>query len=379
MSFSGKQKKAALQEKREKDRLREQQEAARVKAMLVAQEQERERCRHEIHEPNGGAETAPMNDDDDDDGGIMPVRRNIGASKPPVASSAVAGPAPLSDDDDVGGIVPVRRNIRGAASAVASSATNSASAAPSSASSSATGASSVPLTLGASSSSANKLRTAFARESDELIEARKAASRLPLKREHLSSDGGTRSEDYYATEEVPIPVRPDWTGMTPAQLEANEAGYFNTWLENVYAKYGQERLNHFEHNLEVWRQLWRVCERSDILLVIVDSRQPILNFPPSLYHYITRTLKKPMVLVLNKIDLIPSETVNEWLEYFHATYPKLFVVPFTSFPAERMDKIDHLVKSKAKSVGNSNLRSYMRGVPDTKCVLILCCTGAVVA
>jgi hypothetical protein len=26
-------------------------------------------------------------------------------------------------------------------------------------------------------------------------------------------------------------------------------------------------LNNFEHNLEVWRQLWRVSERSDVILV----------------------------------------------------------------------------------------------------------------
>jgi large subunit GTPase 1 len=34
----------------------------------------------------------------------------------------------------------------------------------------------------------------------------------------------------------------------------------------------------FEKNLEVWRQLWRVVERSDILLQIVDARNPLLYF-----------------------------------------------------------------------------------------------------
>ena len=100
----------------------------------------------------------------------------------------------------------------------------------------------------------------------------------------------------------------------------------------------------------VWRQLWRVCERSDILLVVVDSRQPLLNFPPSLYHYITQTLRKPMVIVLNKIDLLPAQTVNDWIDFFHKRFPKLFVVPFTSFPTERRETLDGLVKSKAKSV-----------------------------
>ena len=34
----------------------------------------------------------------------------------------------------------------------------------------------------------------------------------------------------------------------------------------------QNKLSFFELNLETWRQLWRVIEMSDILLVIVDIR-----------------------------------------------------------------------------------------------------------
>lgn len=31
----------------------------------------------------------------------------------------------------------------------------------------------------------------------------------------------------------------------------------------------------FEKNLEVWRQLWHVRERSDIMVQIVDARNPL--------------------------------------------------------------------------------------------------------
>ena len=30
----------------------------------------------------------------------------------------------------------------------------------------------------------------------------------------------------------------------------------------------------FEKNIEVWKQLWRVIEKSDFLLQIVDARNP---------------------------------------------------------------------------------------------------------
>lgn len=36
------------------------------------------------------------------------------------------------------------------------------------------------------------------------------------------------------------------------------------------------RMTPFEKNLEVWRQLWRVVERSDVVVQVVDARQPLL-------------------------------------------------------------------------------------------------------
>lgn len=96
-----------------------------------------------------------------------------------------------------------------------------------------------------------------------------------------------------------------------------------------------EKLNtisYFELNLETWRQLWRVLEMSDILLIIVDIRYTVLMFPPYLYEYITNELKKDMILVLNKVDLAPPALVIAWKEYFHTIYPKLHILMFTSYP-----------------------------------------------
>jgi large subunit GTPase 1 len=34
----------------------------------------------------------------------------------------------------------------------------------------------------------------------------------------------------------------------------------------------------FEKNIDVWRQLWRVIERADVLLQIVDARNPYFYY-----------------------------------------------------------------------------------------------------
>jgi len=57
-----------------------------------------------------------------------------------------------------------------------------------------------------------------------------------------------------------------------------------------------------------------------------------MMFPPSLYKHVTETLKKKMILVINKVDLVPPPVVAAWVEYFKKRYPQLHVLMFTSFP-----------------------------------------------
>lgn len=41
----------------------------------------------------------------------------------------------------------------------------------------------------------------------------------------------------------------------------------------------------FEKNLEVWRQLWRVLERSDVIVQVVDARDPLFYRSADLEEY----------------------------------------------------------------------------------------------
>lgn len=56
-------------------------------------------------------------------------------------------------------------------------------------------------------------------------------------------------------------------------------------------------------------------------------------FPPSLYNYITESLNKEMILVLNKIDLAPAPLVVAWMYHFKENYPSLKIITFTSYPS----------------------------------------------
>lgn len=99
------------------------------------------------------------------------------------------------------------------------------------------------------------------------------------------------------------PVRPNWDySLAKDELEEAEQQYFKDWLNETYKQTdNQNHLGYFEHNLEVWRQLWRVCEVSDVLVVVADIRNPILHLPPSFCRYVTERLDKSLVIALTKV------------------------------------------------------------------------------
>jgi large subunit GTPase 1 len=64
-------------------------------------------------------------------------------------------------------------------------------------------------------------------------------------------------------------------------------------------------LTPFEKNIEVWKQLWRVIERSDIVVQIVDARNPLLFRCVDLEHYVKEVgSTKRNILLINKADLL---------------------------------------------------------------------------
>ncbi|XP_008190921.2 guanine nucleotide-binding protein-like 1 isoform X1 [Tribolium castaneum] len=177
----------------------------------------------------------------------------------------------------------------------------------------------------------NRYALQFYRETPSELKARKeeACKTIePVSEKELEID----SNDYFP-KDLGFPRRPPWSyELTTEQLEARETKYFNDYVNGILEKYNWKELSFFELNLETWRQLWRVLEMSDIVLHIVDIRYPAHMFPPSLYEYVTETLKKDFILVLNKIDLAPAPLVVAWKKYFEENYPNLHICMFTTLP-----------------------------------------------
>ncbi|EMR08604.2 hypothetical protein PNEG_03080 [Pneumocystis murina B123] len=144
-----------------------------------------------------------------------------------------------------------------------------------------------------------------------------------------------------------IPRRPYWDSKTTAEeLERNEKEAFLNWrrklafLQENYNLY----LTPFERNLEVWRQLWRVIEKCDLIVQIVDARNPLLYKSKDLESYVEEMNKKNFLLI-NKADLLTEKQREYWADYF-----KMKGISYTFFSAvAKKSNDDQYINKKHKN------------------------------
>ncbi|XP_020203425.1 GTPase LSG1-2 [Cajanus cajan] len=119
-----------------------------------------------------------------------------------------------------------------------------------------------------------------------------------------------------------VPRRPPWTPhMSADELHESETQAFLVWRRNLARLEENKKLvlTPFEKNLDIWRQLWRVVERSDLLVMVVDSRDPLFYRCPDLEAYAREVDEhKRTLLLVNKADLLPASIREKWAEYFRA-------------------------------------------------------------
>ncbi|XP_071450969.1 large subunit GTPase 1 homolog [Hetaerina americana] len=145
----------------------------------------------------------------------------------------------------------------------------------------------------------------------------------------LSDAEKTRIQDVQEKNKqfLQIPRRPKWDAeTTPEELHSRERDAFLDWRRKL-AIFQEENasngliLTPYEKNIEFWRQLWRVVEKSDILVQIVDARNPLLFRCEDLENYVEEVASqqgqgKKNFILLNKADFLTEKQRELWAEFF---------------------------------------------------------------
>ncbi|CAG8003497.1 unnamed protein product [Penicillium salamii] len=96
---------------------------------------------------------------------------------------------------------------------------------------------------------------------------------------------------------------------------AEDLGLLTTSRESVFSK-GQSK--------RIWNELYKVIDSSDVIIHVLDSRDPNGTRCRSVEKYIREEAPhKHLIFVLNKCDLIPTGVAAAWVRHLSKDYPTL--------------------------------------------------------
>ncbi|KAK2077926.1 Nuclear/nucleolar GTPase 2 [Prototheca wickerhamii] len=74
----------------------------------------------------------------------------------------------------------------------------------------------------------------------------------------------------------------------------------------------------------IWGELYKVLDSSDVVIQVLDARDPLGTRSRFLEHHLRNNAKhKHMILLLNKCDLVPAWVTKRWLHELSREYPTL--------------------------------------------------------
>lgn len=95
----------------------------------------------------------------------------------------------------------------------------------------------------------------------------------------------------------------------------------------------------------------KVVDGSDIIIEVLDARDPLgCRCPQVEETVLTSGKNKKIILLLNKIDLIPRDNLDRWLKYLRNEFP---TVAFRSSTQSQRDRlVNHSCNSAFSDVSN---------------------------
>ncbi|RLP65879.1 hypothetical protein L150_04655 [Candida albicans Ca529L] len=154
-----------------------------------------------------------------------------------------------------------------------------------------------------------------------------------------------------------IPKRPKWNkNQSKIEIDRQENLAFLSWRRELaqLTENNDLLLTPFERNLEVWKQLWRVVERCDLIVQIVDARNPLFFRSIDLDKYVTslsdpdNNKAKNNLLLVNKADMLTRDQRIAWAEYF-----KLKKINYVFFSAAKANELLEKEREELENIQNS--------------------------
>ncbi|TVY27128.1 Nucleolar GTP-binding protein [Lachnellula hyalina] len=95
-------------------------------------------------------------------------------------------------------------------------------------------------------------------------------------------------------------------------------------IDNGYVSSAREAIFNKGQSKRIWNELYKVIDSSDVVIHVLDARDPLGTRCRSVEKYIKEEAPhKHLIFVLNKCDLVPTGVAASWVRYLSKDYPTL--------------------------------------------------------
>lgn len=127
----------------------------------------------------------------------------------------------------------------------------------------------------------------------------------------------------------------------------------------------RERVFHKGQSKRIWGELHKVVDSSDVVIQVLDARDPIGTRCKYLEKFMKRQCPhKHMILLLNKADLIPTWASAKWLRVLSKEYPTLIFHSSLTNPFGKGSLINLLRQFKALHSDKKSISCGLVGYPN---------------
>ncbi|KAL2717896.1 hypothetical protein V1478_011772 [Vespula squamosa] len=116
----------------------------------------------------------------------------------------------------------------------------------------------------------------------------------------------------------------------------------------------------------IWNELYKVIDSSDVVLQVLDARDPIGTRSPPVEKYLkTEKPHKHLMFILNKVDLVPTWVTQRWVAILSSEYPTIAFHASLTHPFGKGSLINLLRQFAKLHIDKKQISVGFIGYPNT--------------
>lgn len=116
----------------------------------------------------------------------------------------------------------------------------------------------------------------------------------------------------------------------------------------------------------IWNELYKVIDSSDVVLQVLDARDPMGTRSPPVEKYLkTEKPHKHLIFILNKVDLVPTWVTQRWVKILSLEYPTVAFHASLTHPFGKGSLINLLRQFAKLHVDKKQISVGFIGYPNT--------------